>query len=290
VPEGAEGPGDCLEIDLGDYHLSVATSFGPRVLGIRRGDGHEQFAALPDHVVIDRPDSGVYRFRGGHRLWAAPEIPWISYAPDDEPCEVVTRDGGVEIQGPVDRAGLAKRVALTLELDTVVVDHTLDNLSEAPLAGAPWAITQLPLGGTALVPIRGKPDQDGLQANRVVVLWPYTDPADPRLTWKGDVAVIDASPGPTFKIGTGPAPEQIGYLHQGQLFSKRVTASSEGSYPDLGAVGQFFMNDQFCELESIGPLTRLEPGSTVSHRERWTIHDCPDLGQALALVAGEGPV
>ena len=58
------------------------------------------------------PDSGTYRFHGGHRLWAAPEVPAITYAPDDHPCAVTTGDDGLTIRAPVDAAGLIKDVSV----------------------------------------------------------------------------------------------------------------------------------------------------------------------------------
>ena len=89
-------PEDVVEIELGRYRIRVATAFGPRVLGLSCDGGPEIFASLPE-VVIDRPDSGVYRFRGGHRLWASPELPPITYAPDDEPCSVTREDESISI-------------------------------------------------------------------------------------------------------------------------------------------------------------------------------------------------
>ena len=57
-------------------------------MSLRRDNGPELFAQLGEDVVIDHPGSGIYRFHGGHRLWAAPEVPAITYASDDHPCVV----------------------------------------------------------------------------------------------------------------------------------------------------------------------------------------------------------
>ncbi|HKY47390.1 MAG TPA: hypothetical protein VJQ79_05325, partial [Acidimicrobiia bacterium] len=82
-----------ISLELGPYSIAAATAFGPRLASLRYRQGPELFAQLSDEVLINHPDSGTYRFRGGHRLWAAPEVPAITYASDDHPCVVTTGDG-----------------------------------------------------------------------------------------------------------------------------------------------------------------------------------------------------
>lgn len=286
MPGVARGPdvGDeALALELGPYLVSVATTFGPRVLGLRLGDGPEMFAVLSPEVVIDRPDSGIYRFRGGHRLWAAPEVPVVTYAPDELPCDVVSHPDHFSITGPVDRAGLAKTILVRLDAGKLIVDHTLSNRGLASTAVAPWAITQLRLGGTAVIPTRA-PVTEGLQASHSLILWPYTDLSDPRLTWGEEALMVGATAGPRFKIGAGPEPDRLGYLFQGHLFLKTFPAAGPGEHPDLGAVAQVYVSESFCELESVGPVTLLTPGATVSHREKWAVERCGDLDAARARV------
>ena len=45
-----------------------------------------------------------------------------------------------------------------------------------------------------------------------------------------------------------------------------------GDYPDCGCSFETFTNADFLELETLGPLTRLHPGETVTHTERWAAH------------------
>jgi hypothetical protein len=239
------------------------------------------FAALGPDAVIDRPDSGVYRFRGGHRLWASPELPAITYAPDDEPCQVTREGEAVTVEGPVDRAGLVKRISLGGGDDGVVVDHQLVNRGAAPIGLAPWALSQMPLGGTAIIPLWGPPDEHRLSASSSLIIWPYTDLADPRATFQKGALTVRAEAGPPFKIGTGPDPGRLGYLLDGHLFTKQVMPAGEGGYPDRGAVGQFYLGEAFCELETLGPLTTVQPGELASHREVWDIEECDDAGAAL---------
>jgi hypothetical protein len=278
---------DPLQFSLGPYLVDVPVDFGPRVLGFRRDPGPEMLARLGPDLVIDRPDSGVYRFRGGHRLWASPEVPAITYAPDDEPCHVTEQGGTITIAGPPDRAGLTKRLGITTSGEDVVVDHFLTNASPGPIEMAPWAITQLRLGGTAIVPIDGSADPNRLQANASVVLWPYTDLTDPRVAIHSGAITVRAEAGAAFKIGTGPAPGRLGYLLDGHLFTKTVTPADDGRYADRGAVGQFYLGDSFCELETLGPMVAVAPGEETAHREVWAIEECADLDEALAVMTEE---
>jgi hypothetical protein len=181
---------------------------------------------------------------------------------------------------------LAKKIVIGLEARRLVVDHTLANAGSATIHAAPWAITQLRLGGVALVPTRVT-EIEGLQATHSLVLWPYTDLSDPRLSWRGRALMVDTVAGPPFKIGIGPRPGQFGYLIDRHLFIKEVPSAGHGDYPDRGAVGQIYVNDRFCELESVGPLVALDPGSEVRHRELWSLEECDDLETAYRRIVGD---
>ncbi|MCX5759512.1 MAG: hypothetical protein NTU83_13610 [Candidatus Hydrogenedentes bacterium] len=62
------------------------------------------------------------------------------------------------------------------------------------------------------------------------------------------------------------------YLLNGDLFIKRYTADPTRTYPDMGVSFETFTNADFLELETIGPMTKLAPGATVEHVERWSLH------------------
>ncbi len=54
---------------------------------------------------------------------------------------------------------------------------------------------------------------------------------------------------------------------------KRVTAEGTPTrYPDFGCSFETFTNAEILELETLGPLTRLRPGETVTHTEHWNLH------------------
>jgi len=269
--------------------MNVATTYGPRITGLRRDGGPELLAQLPEHVVINHLEAGIYRFHGGHRLWVAPEVPRVTYVSDDHSCEVTTTTSGFSVRAPADSAQFVKEIEVTSLGDSLVVDHRLTNAGSAPVEAAAWPITQFPLGGTAVMPVAGFASGDPYQADASLVVWPYTNLADPRLTWIKRAALVRATAGPRFKIGTSPNPGRLGYQREGYLFTKEIHASGEGEYPDRGAVGQVFVEDYFCELESLGPLNRLDPGESLSHRETWEATECANLTLACQRLLDRGP-
>lgn len=267
--------GPFIDLRIGPYMVAAATAYGPRIVSLRREDGPEMLARLDDDVVIEHPDSGIYRPRGGHRLWAAPEVPQVTAAGDE-----------LQITAPVDGAGLVKRLQVSPGGETLVVNHDLTNAGAETISIAPWGITQFRLGGVALVPTG--PLSDDFQADRSLVLWPYTNLADPRLSILEGAALIDAVAGRRLKLGSGPSPGRLGYLIESYLFTKQVPSVGTGEYPDRGALGQVYVDNVFCELESIGPMSTLPPGASVSHREVWEVTRCPDPGTAHRGVMHRG--
>jgi len=61
------------------------------------------------------------------------------------------------------------------------------------------------------------------------------------------------------------------YLLGGDLFVKRYEApGNPEAYPDFGCSFETFTNADFLELETLGPMTTLEPGEALTHVERWS--------------------
>lgn len=268
---------------LGPYEVVAATGFGPRLLGVRRGDSPEALVRLPPEVSIDHPSGEIYRFWGGHRLWVSPEVPAVTYAPDDHGCDVRVGADSLTISAPPDGAGFEKSLHIALHGETIHVDHRLRWVGDKPVSVSPWAITQLPIGGVAILPVAGAGDGSPLQADRSLVIWRYTRLDDERISWEEGSVLIQTGPGDPIKLGSGPTPRAVGYLRDGHLFTKRF-GTAAGDYPDRGAVAQIYANDIFCELESLGPLTQLEPGDVTSHTEVWEITRCDDLISAVSAV------
>ena len=261
---------ECVRLQGERSTLYVTVSAGPRILGLI-GSGDNVMAVVPE-ALLERPAGEPFRLIGGHRLWAAPEVPATTYEPDERPCSVTSAGDGVRVEAPVDGAGLVKALEVRPEGEDWAVDHELRNAGGEPITLAPWAITQLRPGGVATLPLGDR--VDGYQADRSLVLWPYTDLDDPRLVFERDGVSIKAVPGDgPVKVGAAPGAGWVRYRLDGEVFEKRVEVRPDLPHADRGAAVQVFARDDFCELETLGPLVTLGPGEATTHRETWTLRE-----------------
>jgi len=82
---------------------------------------------------------------------------------------------------------------------------------------------------------------------------------------------------PPFKFGYFNRHGWMGYWLDGIFFVKRFdVATDPHTYPDSGCNVESYFNDQFIELETLGPLTKLESGESVFHMETWEIYTALD--------------
>jgi hypothetical protein len=223
---------------------------------------------------------GDYYFRGGHRLWHAPEAMPRTYIPDP-PVAITELSDGVVLEAQTEQGtGIRKRIEIKLAADkpSVTLMHTLTNNGLWPVELAPWAITQFRLGGTVILPMPvGKADPAGLLHNRQFSLWPYARINDPRLKLGDEFILFKADALlPPFKIGYFNPHGWLAYWTNGVLFRKTFAANAEATYPDNNCNAEMYCNDKFVELESLAPLTRLKPDAEVKHIETWEVFDNMD--------------
>jgi hypothetical protein len=280
-------------VDAGRVRLYATVARGPRIIGLVLPDGRDLMAHLPD-ATLPCPGSADFHLLGGHRLWAAPEVPALTYRPDDEPVSVSRVDGGVRLAAPVDPVAGTQR-AMTIRPDgdgRARVGHAIANASDRPLALAPWAITLVPHGGRAWLPLSARPLDDGFQAERNIVLWPYTSLDDPRLVLSERLIEVrtDTPAGRAhearLKVGTSLRRGWVAWWGDGALLVKRARHDEDARHADLGATGQVYANAFSMELETQGPLVELAPGATVEHEERWEVHDVDERTAAEMVRSG----
>ena len=114
-----------------------------------------------------------------------------------------------------------------------------------------------------------------LEPTNPLVMWAFTHLDDPRWRLSRKYLVLRQDP-------NNPNPQKLGtynrhtwgaYLLNCELFVKRCEAvAAPAAYPDFGCTFETFTNADILELETLGPLTMLAPGESVSHTERWTAH------------------
>jgi len=269
-------------IQNSQLRLVYLTGEGPRLVGLYLpGDERNFLAELPE-LGIEAPN-GRYHLRGGHRLWAAPEDFSLTYLPDDQPPQVESLPYGVRLtELPHPLSGLRKCIELHLNPFQPVVEviHTIENCCHASLELAAWAITQMPLGGVAVLPQHTHfLDPSGLLPNRLLSLWPYTNLQDERLCLTGSAWKVHASGGPRAKIGYLNLAGWIAYLNGGRVFVKRFEPPQKLAHtqlPDLGVNTEVYTDDHFLELETLGPLMTLLPGQAVQLTEIWEVYASPE--------------
>ncbi len=283
-----------IRLANGHATLEIATGFGPRVMAYRLHQGANIFANVPGLTLEWRPGRS-FRMYGGHRLWLGPEERDRTYVPDDAAVDVTTEDGVVTISAPATaETPFAKAMALRLAEDSTAVEvtHTVLNEGDQEATVAPWAITMLRPEGTMLLPLRGS-QTDSLQADRNIVVWPYTRLDDPALEFHDDLIVVRGNRTDPTKVGTHGAAGWGAYVVDDLVFTKAAPNVADAVYTDLGAALQCYAKDSFCELETLGPLTILAPGDRVQHTEHWElrrIDSLPDDSQLARLVDQAGVV
>ena len=171
---------------LGNDHLTLdyLAEAGPRIVRLFLAGSDDNLLAEAPDLTWDTP-SGTYRLHGGHRLWHAPEAFPRTYMPDDGGLEIDVFDDGVRLRQPVEEStGVQKVMELRLHADrpALTVQHSLHNNGQWPIELAPWAITQVPLGGVAVLPQKA-PVPSQYLPNCQLNLWSYTSLRDPRCGW-----------------------------------------------------------------------------------------------------------
>lgn len=275
---------DCLRLSNGTVELAATTGLGPRVLSCGFADGENLFFTDPDQEPM--PQAPQFTVHGGHRLWHAPEDAERTYVPDDDPVEWERIDRGVRLVQPTEaETGIRKSVSLRLAGDepAVEVTHELENAGVWPVELAPWAITVLRAGATAIVPLsRG---DNGLLPDRSVALWPYASLADDRLTVAAEALQVDQDPGGDgrFKVGASGADEWAACVVDGVGFVTEFAYDEDATYPDRGSAVEVFTDESVLELETLGPMRELAPGESAVHTETWRLVESVAGDSAAAL-------
>ena len=267
---------DCIHLQNEALSLWVTRAVGPRIIGLALKEGGNLFAELPE-ATAECPGVGVFAFRGGHRLWHAPESLERTYIPDDDPPAISTTGQGLRLVQPIEPStGIQKSLTISLQGGSaqVRVDHGLKNAGKWPVQLAPWAITQLRAGGVAILPQATEPvDVHGLLPNRHVVLWPYTNPDSPHITWGQRYVFVSANmQSGKLKLGFPNPAGWLAYHVDDTLFVKQAPYDPDAAYFDRGSSSECYCDPRFLELETLGPRTTLAPGETVHHRETWTVY------------------
>lgn len=271
------------------FHLSngliearVVTDIGPRIVDVRPA-GKDNLLHVRE-AESGRQGEAEWMFRGGWRLWIAPETKETTYALDNGRCDAeLLTPTTLRVTGPQQpEAGIQKQIDVTLnpgEARLRIVSR-IKNVSDRALTYAAWSLPVLRPGGRAFVPL-DVGSLTAFDAIRKLILWSYTEMADPRYRFGDRLIEIDhtkvkpSPPGQTgrrddeSKIGVDSAQGWTAYLLDGTLMLKRFPHQAGATYPDGGSTIEVYSSHEFLELEHLGPLTTIQPGESITFPEDW---------------------
>ncbi|MBN1910669.1 MAG: hypothetical protein JW818_13065 [Pirellulales bacterium] len=276
---------NCIRMTNGTVDLILTTDVGPRVIRYGFVDDANEF--FVDKTQLGKKNEKDWLAFGGHRLWLAPEAKPRSYHPDSKPVEAVIKGDTVRLIQPVETDnGFQKELEITLapEGSQVTVIHKLTNTNLWHVDVAPWTLTVMAPKGKAIFPQEPYsphpdiPDTPGQVIDkkfflpvRTLVLWSYTKLSDPRWTFTSKYIILQQDPNADRpqKIGLSNRQNWGAYLRDGHLYLKTVRYQEGAVYPDHGCNFETFTNSAMLEVESLGPMSKMPPNGTVSHREDW---------------------
>ena len=284
IPYG--GWKNCLKLTDDEVELVVTLDVGPRIIRLAAPGGQNLFKEFQDQ--LGKTSGTEWLSFGGHRLWHAPEVFPRTYAPDFEPVEHTWNEQVLKLtQKTEPETGIQKEIEISIRNKTVHLVHRLINRNPWAIELAPWCLSVMAAGGRVLVPQEEfLPHPDTLTPARPLVLWHFTRMDDPRFTW-GDRLIQmreDSQIEGKQKFGVRNTLGWAAYQLGKDLFIKAVPFVPGATYPDMGCNYEFFTMPGFLEVESLGPLVRLEPDAQTEHAERWRV--IPNI----ELPAEEGPL
>jgi len=266
---------NCYRLSNEKIELIVTGDVGPRIIRFGFIGRENMFKEYPEQ--IGKTESDDWLAFGGHRLWHAPEAQPRTYFIDTEPVLVQEIEHGLLVtQKPEPTTGLQKQIKVEMspEQPEVILTHKLINHNLWAVETAPWALSVMAPGGTAVIsfPKRG-PHPEFMLPTSVLSIWPYTDLGDPRWTlgYRYILLKQDSQSANPQKIGVFSPDGWAAYANFGALFIKQIPIQFEGFYPDFGVNFEVFTNNEMLELESLGPIETIPPKGQIDHQEHWTL-------------------
>ena len=286
-----------IRIANDEVEVVVATEFGPRVIAYAKSGGQNVLGEISPQKQSHPTGFGEnWHVYGGHRLWYAPEHAVRTYWPDNQPVSVERQSHGVKLTQHIEgHTGIRKSITVSLaeQGSEVTLVHRLQNEGAQALQLAPWALTVMAPGGLAIFPQADfAPYPQAISPARPLVLWPYTRMNDPRWTWGDRYFTLrhDPSRPDAQKVGFFSKQGYMAYALDGLLFVKLHTPE-RGHHADFNCNVETFTNDVMLELETLGPMAKLDPGGAVEHVERWRLHDGVKLGaDEASITAALAPI
>lgn len=267
---------NCYRVSNGEVEMIVTADVGPRIMRFGYVGGQNLFWVQQD--TKGKSGEPAWVARGGHRIWVGPEDIRYTYPPDNSPVQVDLKGDVLIATQPVEgETRIQKQIEVHLEPTgtRATLIHRLINKGNMPLQYAAWALSMMAPGGHGVTgfPPRGT-HPEMLQPTNPLIMWAFSDLSDPRWIFTKKYLILRSEPGnhtPTKLAHHNP--KTFGaYFLNGEMFLKQYTAAPREMHPDMGSSYETFTNADFLEMETLGPLTQVDPGGTLEHVERWALY------------------
>jgi hypothetical protein len=258
-------PFDSIENNF--LRVDYLTKVGPRIIGLYAKQANTELLVQTPDIPWPTPH-GEYYLYGGHRVWKAPEDSPYN-CPEDNVTVIAEKDR-VRLRSGIEASGLQKEISFCLDENRVLLTHQITWHGQEPIELAPWTITQLPLGGAAILP--QSDITAGSMPTRSLAVWPYSSIADPRLELHDDLILVHGfADQKYFKAGSYNTFGWAAYLLEKVLFVKRFPVCDFRTLPDMGSNVETFVWDAYLELETLGKLVSLKRSESVVFEETWEV-------------------
>jgi len=266
---------NCYKLTNGIIELIMTSDVGPRIIYLGFIGSKNLFKN--ESSQMGKINQKFWMSFGGHRLWHTPENSKRTYYPDSKPIEVTEDNDIIRLMQYVEpTTGIEKCITIQIDKTRALVklDHKLTNRGIWPIETSAWAITVMAQGGKAILPLppRGSHPNFLLPSNTLAI-WPYTNLSDPRWRFGFENIYLQQDPASEApqKIGLFSIDGWLAYINEGELFIKLTQTNTKGKYPDLGSNLEVFTNSKMLELESLSPMTLIEPNESIVHTEVWYV-------------------
>ncbi|MCE9598054.1 MAG: hypothetical protein K8S54_08805 [Spirochaetia bacterium] len=274
-----------IEVTNDTIEFVIPLQIGIRLLHLALNSDHEN-CLFERSTDSGKTNSSEWLLYGGHRLWFAPEDLKTSYMPDNSPISYSRIPEGLRCSESISPVtGIQKEMDFIFEsANKLRVVHRAHNKTNESCSLSLWPITAF-AGGTATLPL--PQSKRVLNASGAIVLWPYTRPNDPRISYSNEESAGQTGQSQTqlsvqIEQRAGSKPLKIGLAHdangplelnwqRGSLFFRKSFQRMSGTYPDFGSCIECYTNHELIELETLGPETRCPPGASVEHQEIWEL-------------------
>jgi hypothetical protein len=172
--------------------------------------------------------------------------------------------------------GIVKQLEVTLHPheNMATIIHRFINEGTNTYNISTWGLSMFAAGSRAIVPQEpyGEGD-DYLLPSRSMALWQYTLMSDPRWLWGNRYiqAKHDARYTSEQKIGMLNKERWAACHLNGEVFITTFPYDEHAVYPDFMSNNEVYINGNFLEIETLGPLVHLAPGQTTEHYEHWLL-------------------